>query len=112
MKPRSSYGPTGKGKARRLEYCTVPKPDVSLRTGKPIASNSESDFQRWHSYVGIEQAGKKLTEQMLREWANDPKRQLQCVFDGELWPSNYWYCPRCKEYKGLMPYIPGWSDWE
>lgn len=90
-----------------------PKPDISPSSGRQtVVRSAEQEYEHWQFHIGIPNArGRPLTEAMLRKWAKDPNRRLECTFDGETWPANYWYCPRCREYKGLHPYIPEWSDW-
>jgi hypothetical protein len=97
-KPRRSYKP--------VEHAPLLNPRVTPQP--PV----EQEYKRWQFYVGIENSkGNKLTDSMLRKWLKDPNRRLECVFDGETWPADNVYCPRCREYKGLQPYIPEWSDW-
>lgn len=87
-------------------------------------------FERWKYYIDIaeNQRGEKLTEERLRKWADDPNRMLECVFCQIVEPPSYFQvgllgyagvdygtttcCPRCREYKGIQPSIPGWSDFE
>lgn len=88
---------------------------------------SISDFERWKNYIDIaeNQRGEKLTEEQLRKWADDPERMMECVFCQIVEEPSYFQlsqfsgdknpitcCPRCGEYKGIQPHIPGWSDFE
>ncbi len=88
-------------------------PTLDAITRKPrLIPTATQAFDKWKHFVGIENdRGEKLTESMLRAWSNNSNRELECTFDGEHFPSNYWYCTHCKEYKGLQPYIPSWSNW-
>jgi len=93
----------------RKSTAKLPAPDVNIRTGKKVAMRTYDDVKY---YKGLKNTrGEVLTDQMLRAWAKNPNRKLECQYDGEQWPANYSYCPRCREYKGLMPYIPKWSEW-
>jgi hypothetical protein len=88
------------------------------------------------------QKGEKLTEEQLRKWISDPNRMLECVFCQIVGPPSFFHisafnlkekeflkrhklsqkiskvltsilcCPRCREYKGIIPHIPGFSDLE
>lgn len=85
-------------------------------------------FERWKYYIDCaeNQRGEKLTEEQLRKWAEDPERMLECVFCQVVELPSYFQlpahrfiytggilgCPRCREYKGVQPHIPGWSDFE
>lgn len=63
-------------------------------------------------YVGNKNAnGKSLTQEMLDKWKKDPERKVECVFCGETYPDGVTGCRRCREYKGIQPYIEEWSDW-
>lgn len=50
-----------------------------------------------------------VTEEQWDAWEKDPK--YICLFCSD--DVNSWCCPRCKEYKGVMPYFPtvdyGWG---
>jgi len=71
-----------------------------------------SDFEHWKYYVGIKNCkDEELTKDMLNEWAKDPNRKVECIFCGSTYPDETWACSRCKEYKGIQPYIEDWSDW-
>jgi hypothetical protein len=66
---------------------------------------SKADFERWQYYVGIAETsnGNIITMDMLKTWANNPDRNLWCVFCGGELPIDAQYC--CNTYKGLQPYI-------
>jgi hypothetical protein len=66
----------------------------------------------WQHLIGVEShvSGKVLTTDMLEAWERDPKKQLQCVFCGEVISSMSIFCPGCRDYKGLMPYIREWHE--
>jgi len=91
------------------------------------------EFKFWEGYIGIENhRGEKLTEEQLRKWVADPNRMLECVFCRIVGPPSFFEithvngldhkharlvtsiraCPRCREYKGIQPHIPDWSDFE
>ncbi len=65
----------------------------------------------WSHLVGVKNSkGVVLTEAMLQAWESNPKRELECIFCGTLYDLDAKFCSRCKEYKGLQPYVEGWSD--
>jgi hypothetical protein len=73
----------------------------------------DADFLKWKFHAGIKNSrGDDLTEEMIRTWSNDLSRRVECTYDGTILNPNFWYCTKCHEYKGIIPYIPGWSDWE
>ena len=88
-------------------------------------------FEKWRYHIGIEnQRGEKLTEEQLKKWVEDPERMMECIFCQVVEPPSYFHlhlgriifgrkegewitgCPRCREYKGIQPHIPNWSDFE
>ena len=70
-------------------------------------------YEQWKHLIGIKNyAGTKLTTTMLRTWSRDPHRLLECNYDGETCLPESKICHKCKEYKGLAPFIPEWSDWQ
>ena len=79
-----------------------------------------NDFEHWKHYANCAQnlKGETFSEEQLRKWVDDPDKMLECVFCQIVEPPNYFdiegftCCPRCKEYKGIQPHIPGWSDFE
>lgn len=89
-----------------------------------------NDFERWKYLIGCAEnlRGEPLTEEQLRKWADDPDRMLECIFCQIVEPPDYFHllvtpspdspiatitgCPRCREYKGIQPHIPGWSNFE
>lgn len=65
----------------------------------------------WSHLVGIKNSkGVVLTEAMLQAYEATSMRNLECIFCGTIYPEGTKYCSRCKEYKGLQPYIEGWSE--
>jgi len=67
-------------------------------------------YEAWKHYIGIANLkGKVLTKDMLRNWAETDNR-LECVFCGSIYDIDTKYCKRCKDYKGLQPYIAEWSN--
>jgi hypothetical protein len=82
-----------------------------VHKGKTQVVGTE-DFLKWYFYIGIKNGkGKPLTEDQLRKWSIDPKRLLECGYCGTTYPVYTFSCSHCKEYKGMSPYIPEWSDW-
>lgn len=55
-------------------------------------------------------SGTVLTKDKYNEWDKDPKKELYCVFCQTTYPMGTAFCHPCKEYKGIMPLIQGWSD--
>ena len=67
----------------------------------------------WSHLLGIKnRKGVVLTEAMLQSYETTSKRELECIFCGTNYPTDTKYCSRCKEYKGLQPYIEGWNETE
>jgi ribosomal protein L40E len=65
----------------------------------------------WVHLIGVKNSkGVVLTEAMLQAYEATSKRELECIFCGTNYPTDTNYCSRCKEYKGLQPYIEGWSE--
>lgn len=67
-------------------------------------------FDQWKSYIGVKNHDNEpITEKDLHNWADNPKREYQCVFCGNIYTIgqllNEICCPRCREYKSIMPYI-------
>jgi len=74
-------------------------------------TNRERVMATWKHLVGIKnEKGQELTSEQLIRWEGDPKRKLECIFDGTELPLDAQVCPRCREYKGIQPHIPGWSE--
>jgi hypothetical protein len=70
-----------------------------------------TDYTKWEWKLGTENVkGRPLTPEMLRKWSYDPRRELECIFCGHTLAPYVRYCPQCREYKGLQPFIEGWSD--
>lgn len=69
-------------------------------------------FQQWQSWVGADHIdnGRKLTRAMLLQWSRDLDAQLQCTFCGNITDLDAGHCPKCREYKGLAPYVPAWEQ--
>lgn len=74
--------------------------------------NQEPIFtSEWSHLIGIKNdKGVALTEAMLQAYEATSMRNLECIFCGTIYPEGTKYCSRCKEYKGLQPYIEGWSE--
>lgn len=94
------------------------------------------DFRRWKYLINCaeNQKGEKLAEEQLRQWSEDPNRMMECIFCQIVEPPSYFQlsdmeytmlrrkglphlgtitcCPQCREYKGILPHIPDWSDLE
>lgn len=67
----------------------------------------------WGHLVGVKnEKGQALTVEQLRAWIDDPNRKLECVFCARTLPLDAQFCPTCREYKGIQPHIPGWSEGE
>lgn len=87
--------------------------DCRCRDGHVILSHEVKEPLPWQHLVGIPNPkGEALKPEQLRAWADDPKRELECIFCGTRLPLDTQFCPRCREYKGIQPYIPGWSEGE
>ena len=72
------------------------------------AEGGNPDFSH---LIGImNYSGEKLAKAMFDEWEKDPRKELYCVFCGTKYPMGVTFCRPCKEYKGISPYIAGWSD--
>jgi len=73
-----------------------------------------TDREYWMSYAGIvNSVNEPLTKTMIRDWAGRNNQQIECSFCGETKEyrnATDIYCNKCKEYKGMIPYIPEWSD--
>ncbi len=95
-------------------------------------------FERWQYHIGLEnQKGEKLTKEQLRRWTDDSERMFECTLCQIVEPPGFFQlsdynlkrklnldnaehpnfisitcCPRCREYNGIQPHIPGWSDFE
>lgn len=84
--------------------------DCQCRDGRVVLSHEVKELP-WHHLVGIKNLkGQALAPGQLRAWADDPKRELECIFCGTRLPLDTQFCPRCREYKGIGPYVPGWSE--
>jgi hypothetical protein len=91
----------------------VPKENKMLVEHRRILSLEKPSqvFKNWQHYIGIKNLeGKQLTKGMLMKWAKTPNRQVECVFCSSLYNYGTFACMRCKEYKGIQPYIPEWSS--
>ena len=118
MKPRSAYGPTEAGKAKRAQQY-INKEEVErfwtdreVREGHRVLS-PRYNFDKWKHHIGVENLlDEPLTVNALRRWADDPNRRVECIFCGETYPPETMACRRCREYKGIQPYIEGWSNWD
>lgn len=71
--------------------------------------SSQRDYEQWKHHAGVEnQDGVVLTDEMIRKWAENPYRKLWCIFcsnDTTVTYHGMLYCPGCKGYKGLIPFI-------
>ena len=72
----------------------------------------------WEHLIGTPNMDNRLlTKPSLEKWARSSRKVFECSFCGtrgtlhELSIDGISVCPQCKEYKGLQPYIPVWSDW-
>ena len=78
---------------------------VVAESSKPILSSD------WVHLLGIKNdKGVALTEDMLQAYETTSKRELECIFCSTIYLEGTKYCSRCKEYKGMQPYIEGWSE--
>lgn len=76
-----------------------------------------SDFEFWKWHIGTNgsvEPYRKLEREELEKWEKDPNRRIICMFCGTDIDDNEerFICPRCQEYKGLVPMIPGWSCYQ
>jgi hypothetical protein len=55
-------------------------------------------------------SGIALTKEKYEEWDKNPDKELYCIFCQNPYPMGTTVCHPCKEYKGIMPFIEGWSD--
>lgn len=61
--------------------------------------------------IGIKNySGVALTKEKYEKWDNNPKKELYCVFCKRTYSMGVTFCRPCREYKGIMPLIEGWSD--
>ena len=85
--------------------------DVWRTVGRDDIEAFLAKWLPWRHLVGIKNLkGQALTPEQLRAWTEDPKRELECIFCGTRLPLDSQFCPRCREYKGIQPHIPGWSE--
>lgn len=70
-------------------------------------------LQRYHRFLGKESfyldKNIILTRSKLKEWARNPDRRLVCIFCGTRWSTEVLICSTCREARGMMPAIVGWS---
>lgn len=72
------------------------------------AEGGNPDFS---GLIGVKNySGVALTKEKYEEWEKNPKRELYCVFCQSPYPMGTAGCLPCREYKGIMPFIEGWSD--
>lgn len=71
-----------------------------------------SRWSCWKHLIGLPGVnGSLLTQEQLDQWLEDTDRKLICdacgtdIYDGD----GAMFCPRCKEYKYIVPSIAGWS---
>ena len=77
---------------------------------KPMTKEQEAQsvFEQWKYHIDTYDIdGENITEERLWAWANDPKRELICIFRGSepREVNGFVFCPRCKEYKGVGPNV-------
>ena len=79
-------------------------------SAQPYRSRS---YDKWSHLIGVENREDIfLTEAMLRKWLNQgADRRIECIFCGRTYPVHVKGCDHCREYKGILPYIPEWSQW-
>lgn len=66
-------------------------------------------YQQYRHFVGTYDIDNNtITAERLMRWAEDPKRELICIFCGSEPTDNNGFvsCRRCKTYKGIMPNCP------
>lgn len=66
-------------------------------------------FEEYKHFVGTYDIDSNtITRERLMAWAEDPKRELICIFCGgePVNKEGFISCQRCKEYKGVMPNCP------
>jgi Zn ribbon nucleic-acid-binding protein len=75
-------------------------------------------LETWKFLVGSENTeGKKLTKASLAKWSKKSSKVFECVFCGtrgslaQMQVQGATACPKCQDYKGVIPYIPAWSDY-
>lgn len=77
-------------------------------------------FEQWRYHASEESRninGVSLTEDMIRKWANQSEPLYECCFCGEngtaleMRIESVLCCPICRDFKGMQPYIPEWSNW-
>ena len=78
---------------------------------QPFVINTKlKELDYWLCYEGAENTdGVILTKEMIVRWFNKYDKELECIFCGNTLPFYQVYCNRCKEYKGIQPYVEGWS---
>lgn len=80
-----------------------------MQIKKYESPTTEELFEDYKHFVGTYDIDSNtITRKRLMAWAQDPKRELICIFCGSE-PVNrggFIYCQRCKEYKGIMPNCP------
>lgn len=78
-----------------------------IKPCKPLTP--EQIFDEYKHFVGTYDIDSNtVTEERLMAWAEDPKRELICIFCGSeiVNRGGFIYCQRCNEYKGIMPNCP------
>ena len=72
-------------------------------------------YERFKYYVGIVNAeGQAITDDNIRAWASlEYPPPMECIFCGHIvfYSERGLACPVCRDYKGIVPYIPTWSDY-
>jgi len=80
--------------------------------GKYQPREAEEDYKFWEHLVGVESPvykDRQLTRDQLYKWSRNLVRKLACTFCDIDLPNDTKFCPKCREYKGIVPRIAGWS---
>lgn len=73
---------------------------------------NQSNFNKWAHLLGKYDTGAFLTIARLEKWSSDPNHKYVCTYCRRVIESEEDLCSDCKEYKGILPLIKGWSDGE
>ena len=80
---------------------------MDIKINQPLTANDI--FEEYKYFVGTYDIDSNIiTKERLMAWAEDPKRELVCIFCGNE-PRNmngYTICPLCRGYKGIIPNCP------
>lgn len=83
--------------------------------GKYPVRTPEEDCKFWEHLIGVNSHlpnSKRLSERTLFNWSKNRVRKLACTFCDIDLPNDTKFCPKCREYKGIVPSIAGWSTTE